>query len=437
MEKITRHNYEAFFLDYLEGDLNEEGKTELKVFLAQNPDLAAELEEFESVSLKPDSIPANWNELKVPSLDDLTKSESLREHLYFRCTDGEANVHDDQLLAQLLLVDQFKIEYALWQKLKLTSTTESVDREGLYQLPLSLPVTSANYEDFLVARTEGILSEEQNRELVKFASRTKTGEKDLALADQLRLEAPKGIFYPFKDDLKKKEKKGLVLLYRAAAILLLVGLSASLVFLLDQRESADQRYAQREVIQSTRDTLKAAESEEEFREDSISDEIEAEKYQLEEWEIREPDPVFVAQNEEPEAQEGNEQIIPKTPEVQEDFDELELAEAEPIEIPKEEEPMVTPDLLDEDEMILAEEIPAQTNDRFKTITEMAEERVADQFNLSDEERDEMALSVAKRITQKAGEALDSELKKEVDEDGDRLTYSLRIRGFKVSHSTEK
>jgi len=434
MEKITRHNYEAFFLDYLEGNLSEELNTELKTFLAQNPDLASELEEFENVSLEPEADHVNWNDLKAPSLDDLTKSESLREQLYFRCGEGEGNGYDKKLLAELLTVDQFKNEYALWQKLKLASSTETVDREGLYQLPLSLPITSVNYEDFLTARTEEILSQEKNQALESYAAGIETGEKDLALADRLRLKAPKGIFYPFKDDLKKKEKKGLILFYRAAAITLLIGLSASLVFLLNQPESTDTRYAQREVVDSAPDTLKAVESEEELKVDSIPDETKTEKYQLEEWEIREPDPVFVAENEEPEKEQD---IMPRTPGVEEDYDKVEFAEAEPLEVPINVEPIVIPDLEDEGELILAEEIPVRTPEKFQTIGEIAQDRVAEQLNLSDKERDEMALSVAKRITHKAGEALDSELKKEVDEDGDRLTYSLRIGGFKVSHSTSK
>ncbi|MFT6175464.1 MAG: hypothetical protein ACJAY4_001694, partial [Cryomorphaceae bacterium] len=238
MEKITRHNYESFFLDYLEGELSDELKKELEVFLAQNPDLAEELEEFESVSLKPEATSSTWNDLKVPSLEDLVKNESLREQLYFRCAEVQANVHDERLLVELLSLNQFKEEYALWTTLKLVSTAESVNREGLYQLPLLLPVTSANYEDFLIARTEGILSEQENQALESYVSGIKGGEKDLALADSLRLEGPKGVFYPYKNDLKKK-KKGLVLFYRAAAVLLLLGLSASVFTLLNQDGSID------------------------------------------------------------------------------------------------------------------------------------------------------------------------------------------------------
>jgi hypothetical protein len=437
MEKITRHNYESFFLDYLEGELSDELKKELEVFLAQNPDLAEELEEFESVSLKPEATSSTWNDLKVPSLEDLVKNESLREQLYFRCAEVQANVHDERLLVELLSLNQFKEEYALWTTLKLVSTAESVNREGLYQLPLLLPVTSANYEDFLIARTEDILSAEENLALENFANGIKEGEKDLALADSLRLEAPKGVFYPYKNDLKKK-KKGLVLFYRAAAVLLLLGLSASVFTLLNQEASIDSKYAQREAVQSAPDSLKSLEYEVEIDKDSIPTEIKAEQYQLEEWEIREPDPVFVADNKEAKTEQA---IEPIAPEIGEEFDEVAFAEVKPVELIEESEQIYLPEpdvkISNEDEMILAEEIPTDSTEQYQTISEMAQDRVADQFNLSDEERDELALSMAKRFTQRAGEALDSEVKKEVGKEGDRLTYSLRIRGFKVSHSKSK
>jgi hypothetical protein len=302
---------------------------------------------------------------------------------------------------------------------------------------LLLPVTSANYEDFLIARTEDILSAEENLALENFANGIKEGEKDLALADSLRLEAPKGVFYPYKNDLKKK-KKGLVLFYRAAAVLLLLGLSASVFTLLNQEASIDSKYAQREAVQSAPDSLKSLEYEVEIDKDSIPTEIKAEQYQLEEWEIREPDPVFVADNKEAKTEQA---IEPIAPEIGEEFDEVAFAEVKPVELIEESEQIYLPEpdvkISNEDEMILAEEIPTDSTEQYQTISEMAQDRVADQFNLSDEERDELALSMAKRFTQRAGEALDSEVKKEVGKEGDRLTYSLRIRGFKVSHSKSK
>ncbi len=52
--KITRSNYESWFLDYLEGNLDPSVDKEFQAFLNQNPDLAAELHEGEWVTLPTD-----------------------------------------------------------------------------------------------------------------------------------------------------------------------------------------------------------------------------------------------------------------------------------------------------------------------------------------------------------------------------------------------
>lgn len=54
--KINKKNYEAYFLDYIEGQLSATDKVELERFLAQNPALANELNEFEEINLIADDI---------------------------------------------------------------------------------------------------------------------------------------------------------------------------------------------------------------------------------------------------------------------------------------------------------------------------------------------------------------------------------------------
>lgn len=54
--KINRLNYEAFFLDHIEGRLSPEQEIELMEFLFLNPDLAAELTDYESVYLDKEKI---------------------------------------------------------------------------------------------------------------------------------------------------------------------------------------------------------------------------------------------------------------------------------------------------------------------------------------------------------------------------------------------
>lgn len=48
---INRNNYEAFFLDFIEGRLNEEQRAEVQLFLLKHPDLAAELEDLTALPL--------------------------------------------------------------------------------------------------------------------------------------------------------------------------------------------------------------------------------------------------------------------------------------------------------------------------------------------------------------------------------------------------
>ncbi len=52
--EITRKNYEAYFVDYLEGKLDENLVNHFLEFLQENPDLKQELKLFESASVVPD-----------------------------------------------------------------------------------------------------------------------------------------------------------------------------------------------------------------------------------------------------------------------------------------------------------------------------------------------------------------------------------------------
>jgi hypothetical protein len=47
--KITRENYEIWFLDYLDGSLDQDGREEVHLFLQNHPDLADGLESFPTV----------------------------------------------------------------------------------------------------------------------------------------------------------------------------------------------------------------------------------------------------------------------------------------------------------------------------------------------------------------------------------------------------
>jgi len=60
--KINRNNYEAFFIDYLEGNLDVKLVDDFIEFLQQNPDLKEELSLFETVSIEQEEITFNKKE---------------------------------------------------------------------------------------------------------------------------------------------------------------------------------------------------------------------------------------------------------------------------------------------------------------------------------------------------------------------------------------
>ena len=80
---ITRNNYEAFFLDFLEGNLTGKEERELFLFVEAHPGLRKQLKEYEEVRLSPpDKLFPEKNLLKRPdpdfeSIDDTNVEEAM------------------------------------------------------------------------------------------------------------------------------------------------------------------------------------------------------------------------------------------------------------------------------------------------------------------------------------------------------------------------
>lgn len=71
--KINRNNYESFFIDYLEGNLDEKLVDDFIEFLQQNPDLKEELSLFEPVSIEQEDVSFNKKELLFKEKFDAEK----------------------------------------------------------------------------------------------------------------------------------------------------------------------------------------------------------------------------------------------------------------------------------------------------------------------------------------------------------------------------
>jgi len=162
--KINRNNYEAYFLDYQENNLSPEQVAELMIFLEQNPDLKESFESYENIELVAD------NSIKFISKENLKKSQSI--------------------------------------------PTDNINQQ--------------NYEEIIVAKYEGDISDEDELELKAFMELNPKSKLEYNLMGSTYLTPDKTIVHSDKESLKKK---GFFVLYSTQ---LIYGLSiaASIIILL-------------------------------------------------------------------------------------------------------------------------------------------------------------------------------------------------------------
>ena len=129
--KITRQNYEAYFIDYLEGSLDEKLVDQFIEFLQENPDLKKELSLFESVSAVPENttfskkdklyknkfdIETEFNEAAVANLEgDITTKEKREFENYLSSHPEKQN--DLKLFSKTLLKADNRITFTNKSKL--------------------------------------------------------------------------------------------------------------------------------------------------------------------------------------------------------------------------------------------------------------------------------------------------------------------------------
>jgi hypothetical protein len=448
-EKINKDNYESFFLDYIEKNLSPEQRKMVEEFIEKFPDLRAELEDYEPLGLeKPDHEPKmSWEALKRD--EKFNSDTSTKDELFFKAVEEDLTNQEKKVFEKYISTEQGQKEYRLWEKTKLNASPVYFDKSKLYEFGLGEKLAAWNYDYYLSAFAENELNEGQIAELQAYASKIPSGERDLKLAGSLRLKAPQGIFYPDKDELRKEKKSGGVIwLYRisavAAAILLGVILwnlptedTSDELPVADKKERIDKE-------SSDSDSMKTAPAIQSGM-DSLKLKKEAENQEpLLEWEVREPDSYEVAEKSaprlvNPKRESALDTVQPKpvgselTPEATENF----IAYRDSLKTG------ITPDTigidLNENHNTLAQEKSPKEMRKieYQTLDEVAAQAVANRLSMSDEERDQIALSLAKRFTNKASELLDAEVTKEEFEETQHLTYTLRVGSFKVKHSRKK
>lgn len=98
---INRHNYEEFFLLYVDGELAPAEREAVEMFVAENTDLAAELEMLQQSVLLPDDISFDGKEALLKF--DQPINDSNYQEFFLLSVDNELTKEEEQLLENFVL----------------------------------------------------------------------------------------------------------------------------------------------------------------------------------------------------------------------------------------------------------------------------------------------------------------------------------------------
>lgn len=222
MSKINSHNYEAFLVDYLDGNLSDVLITELKAFVIANPQLNIDLDDMDLPSFAEEGIEAGFkNDLK--KTDTFLEDEELINYLENNLTGAEKKSFEVKLANDVALNNDLKA----YKKTILINEPALVfnEKAGLVKTDDDLIVNNT-----ALAYIEGQLG---SSEKVQFEAELKINaalQKEVLLFNKIKLEATTSIQFPDKGSLKKETKVIALFSFRklasmAAAILLLIGLA--------------------------------------------------------------------------------------------------------------------------------------------------------------------------------------------------------------------
>lgn len=99
--KINRNNYEKWFIDYLDGTLDENSEKAVQAFLKDNPDLAEELESVGNIRLAPENVPFPGKaSLFMENAEDLCPGRA--DYLLIKQMEEGLNEEEEKELAEMI-----------------------------------------------------------------------------------------------------------------------------------------------------------------------------------------------------------------------------------------------------------------------------------------------------------------------------------------------
>jgi hypothetical protein len=220
MVKIDVHNYEAFLLDFFEGNLNENQIVELKSFALAHPELEINLEDTELIRLdrveEPFDLKNNLKKNNAGKDDDIIIAYLENQLSARQKSDFEKRLNNDQFLLNQLNI--YKKTILIPEKNTLFSEYQSISKteDDLF------------LKNQHIAYIEGLLSEEEKNTFETELKANLDLQKEFSLYQKTYLQNDTSIIFPNKSELKKENKIFVLFSTRnlsrmAAAILLLMG----------------------------------------------------------------------------------------------------------------------------------------------------------------------------------------------------------------------
>ena len=113
MNTINRHNYEEFFLMYVDNELNNEQRREVELFVRQNPDLQEEFEMLQQTKLTPDEEIMFTHKTDLLKIKDSIGIDNYEE-FFLLYIDNELNESGKEAVEKFVLQQpQLQDEFSL------------------------------------------------------------------------------------------------------------------------------------------------------------------------------------------------------------------------------------------------------------------------------------------------------------------------------------
>ena len=182
---INRHNYENFFLLYIDNELSAAEKTAVDIFVQENPDLKAELDMLSMTSLSPEQMTFPGKEKLFKNVSTTISQEQLLLHLDDELSPADKKILEAQLASDELLLAEWNYLQAV--KLDPADKVTFPDKKSLYRYENNRVVSIRYWKWAVAAALLGaglffgislISKSDLNKEPKTIASATETNGKE-------------------------------------------------------------------------------------------------------------------------------------------------------------------------------------------------------------------------------------------------------------------